>query len=438
MAKKTDHKEKVAMKTITIALIGAGQRGENYGAYALKHPYEVQFVAVAEPNPKRRARFQAQHDIPAERCFTNWQELLQHPPLADAMLICTQDSLHFAPAMAALDAGYHVLLEKPMSPRPEECVAMGKRAEELQRIFLICHVLRYTNFFATIKQLLDAGEIGQLLSIQHNENVAFWHYAHSYVRGNWRNTRESSPMILAKSCHDMDILLWLVGADCTHIASFGSLTHFTAKNAPAGAPQRCLDGCPVANTCPYYAPKFYMTGESGWPVSVISDDISMEAVLKVLQEGPYGRCVYYCDNDVVDHQVVNLAFANEVTAAFTMCAFTDDVSRTIKLMGTKGEIRGKVNRDKSELEVIDFSSRTQKVITLQSEGGPQGHGGGDFGVMRNFVNMVRTNDQYHGLTSAAISVQSHLMAFAAEEARLTKTVVSLPEFHQKLMSCPSE
>lgn len=418
-----NHRRKI-VKKVTIAVIGAGQRGNNYGNYVAKHPYEVQFVAVAEPTTIRRARFQSLFGIAEEQCFSDWQELLARPKLADAVLICTQDRMHFAPAMAALNLGYHVLLEKPMSPAPEECIKMGERAEQLNRVFAICHVLRYTNFFATIKKLLDNAAIGQLVSIQHNENVAYWHFAHSYVRGNWRNSTRSSPIILAKSCHDMDILLWLAGADCTNLSSFGSLTHFTSENAPVGAPNRCLDGCPVADTCPYYAPTFYLTGEDGWPASIISDEKSMDARLKALAEGPYGRCVYHCDNDVVDHQVVNMEFANQVTAAFTMCAFTDDVSRTIKLMGTRGEIRGVVNRDRSEIEILTFFPKSHELTTLQSKGGPQGHGGGDFGVMRHFVRLLQEDTKHSELTSAATSVQSHLMAFAAEQSRLEHRNIS--------------
>jgi predicted dehydrogenase len=417
------------MRTVTVALIGAGQRGMDcYGVYALKFPYEVRFVAVAEPNQARRERFKQAHQLTDDQCFTDWRDLLARPRLADAIMICTQDRLHFAPVMAAIQAGYHILVEKPLSPDPNECLQMGAAANRTGGVFLIGHVLRYTNFFSTIKQLLEEGRIGQLISIQHNENVAFWHYAHSFVRGNWRNSNESSPMILAKSCHDMDILLWLADADCTYISSFGSLTHFTSKNAPPGAPDRCLDGCPVAHTCPYYAPKFYITGEKGWPASVISDDLSVEALLKALQEGPYGRCVYHCDNNVVDHQVVSLEFANNVTAVFTMCAFTDDVHRTIKLMGTAGEIHGIISGRKCEIKIFDFVTRASTTIVLQNETGPQGHGGGDFGLMQHFIQMVQNGGQESGLTSVARSVQSHLMAFAAEQARLDRKTINLQEF----------
>lgn len=414
-----------------MALIGAGQRGMDcYARYALKFPHEVEFVAVAEARPERRKKFQQQHGLADSACYSDWRDLLAQPEVADAVMVCTQDQMHYEPAMAALQAGYHVLLEKPMSPDPRECLEMGECAKEQGRIFSICHVLRYTNFFTTIKQLLEQGEIGQLISIQHNENVAYWHYAHSYVRGNWRNSQLSSPMILAKSCHDMDILLWLAGADCLNISSLGTLTHFKAANAPAGAPERCLDGCPVADTCLYYAPRHYLIEGERWPASIISDDHSMAARYQALLEGPYGRCVYHCDNNVVDHQVVNLEFANEVTAVFTMCAFTEKCERTIKLMGTRGEIRGAM--EKGEIEVLDFATKASKIITLASGEGVTGHGGGDFGLMRDFVRLVQQDGRQVGRTSADIAVQSHLMAFAAEEARLSKQVISLAAFRQNL------
>ena len=420
------------MRKVTMAVIGAGQRGlHSYSPYALRYPDELQFVAVADPCVERHQKFQHMHGLPDTMCFADWRELLAQPKLADAVLITTQDRQHYEPAIAALKAGYHVLLEKPMSPDARECIEMGNCAQQYGRIFSICHVLRYTPFFATIKRLLDEGAIGRLISIQLNENVAFWHYAHSFVRGNWRNSSLSSPMILAKSCHDMDILLWLAGADCINISSFGTLTHFTAENAPAGAPLRCLDGCPVADTCIYYAPRQYLTEHLGWPTSVISNDLSIEARTQALHEGPYGRCVYHCDNNLVDHQVVAAEFANEVTAAFTMCAFTDGVHRTLKLMGTRGEIRATMDTD--EIEVCSFSTRKKQHITIEYQEGHVGHGGGDFGIMHDFVRLVQNEHvQQESRTSASISVQSHLMAFAAEQSRLEKRVINLNEYVNSL------
>ncbi len=417
------------MKKVTMALIGAGQRGTDaYAPYALNHKNEVQFVAVAEPNSFRRENFRQKHDISEDMCFEGWEELLEKPKMADAVLICVQDNMHLAPTIKALEAGYHVLLEKPMANNPEDCITMGEYAKKYKKVFSICHVLRYTAFFTKLKNLIDEGKLGKLVSIQHNENVAYWHQAHSFVRGNWSNSDVSSPMILAKSCHDMDIMLWLAGDDCTDISSFGELIHFKKDNAPEGAPFRCLDGCPHEMECLYYAPNQYLTDDTDWPTSTISDDMSIEGRTKALLEGPYGRCVYHCDNNVVDHQVVNLEFANGVTAAFTMCAFTKDGSRTIKLMGTKGEIRG--HMEKNEIEVLDFLTGTSETIKLSS--GDSAHGGGDYNLFRDFIKLVRNNASGEGLTSADKSVQSHLMAFAAEKARVEKKVVNIKEYTKEL------
>jgi predicted dehydrogenase len=247
--------------------------------------------------------------------------------------------------------------------------------------------------------------------------------AHSFVRGNWRNSDKSSPMILQKSCHDMDILRWLIGADCSNISSFGELTYFKAENAPEGAPLMCLDGCKHKNECAYYAPKFYLTEDTDWPTSAISNDHSYEARVKALKEGPYGRCVYHCDNNVVDHQVVSMEFTNGVTAAFTMCAFTNEISRTIKLMGTEGEIRGAM--EKNEIEVKNFASGTTDVIHLQE--GKAGHGGGDDGIMKDFISLLQSQktDVDYCIDD---SVHSHLMAFAAEKSRLEKKIVNMAKY----------
>ncbi|MDU5144528.1 MAG: Gfo/Idh/MocA family oxidoreductase [Paenibacillus dendritiformis] len=420
------------MKKVKLALIGAGLRGVNYTNYALEHPVEAEVVAVAEPVEERRMSFQQAHRLPDEMCFADWREMMNRPKLADAVLICTQDYMHYGPTMRALECGYHVLLEKPMSPKPLECIRMGERARQAGLVFSICHVLRYTRFFGTIKQMLEEGRIGRLMSIQHNENVGYWHQAHSFVRGNWRNADETSPMILAKSCHDMDILLWLAGESCTNVASFGRLSHFKAENAPAGAPKRCLDGCPAAEDCLYYAPKTYLTDEDNWMKLAISDDQSYEGRLKAIQEGPYGRCVYHCDNNVVDHQVVSMDFRNEVTAVFTMSAFTKECSRTIKLMGTEGEIRGAM--EKNEIELIRFDRNEPEPIFLGAPGGHAGHGGGDEGLIRDFIRLVANGGALQGLTSAENSVQSHMMAFAAEEARVTGKVVHLPEYLERFAS----
>lgn len=314
-----------------------------------------------------------------------------------------------------------------MSPDAEECIEMGAAAEKYGRVLAICHVLRYAPFFTEVKRIIDEGKIGEIMSIQLIENVAYWHQAHSYVRGNWRKTAESSPMILAKSCHDMDMLLWLMNKKCTRVSSFGELTHFKAENAPEGAAERCLDGCKARHECPYYAPRIYIDWKGVWQADVIrkvvSLDTSTEGLLKALRTGPYGRCVYHCDNDVVDHQIVNLEFENGANASFTMCAFTYEEGRNIKVMGTKGEIIGWSG--KNRIEYTTYLEKAEHVITVNPEGG---HMGGDVGIMRDFIQQVASDGKTEGRTSAARSVESHLVALAAEKSRLEKRIVEMDEY----------
>lgn len=415
------------MKRIDAVLIGAGQRGKDiYGDYALRHPHNLRFVAVAEPNDERRNTFARLHGIKENRCYEDWSMIFEENQIADVAFICTQDNQHYLPAIEALKKGYHVLLEKPMAVKPDECVELEKLADKFGKMFAIAHVLRYTPFFSTLKRLVEEDKIGRLISIRHIENVGHLHHAHSYVRGNWRNSEKSSPMILAKSCHDMDVLLWLAGEDCLKISSFGSLSHFTKENAPEGSPERCLDGCPADKECPYYAPKQYLTSNTGWPTSVISNDTSLESRVKALKEGPYGRCVYRCDNNVVDHQVVNMEFANEVTAEFTMCAFGAYGGRRIELMGTKGEIEG--DMEKNEIQITEFNTMNTETIKLGSV--LSGHGGGDDGFISNFISKLAKGENNSILTSASASVQSHLMAFAAEKSRIEYKIIDMKSFRE--------
>lgn len=411
---------------ISAILIGAGARGmDAYGAYALRHPEKLKFVAVAEPNEARRSAMAAAHHIPPDRCFDDWKPLLALGKIADSCLVCTQDRFHVEPAEAALKLGYHVLCEKPMHPEAEACVALVEAAKTSGKTLTICHVLRYSPFFTQIKKLLDEGRIGQAVSVQHIESVGFFHQAHSFVRGNWRSSRESSPMILQKSCHDMDILLWLLGKHCLQVSSFGSLTHFTPENAPAGGTERCLDGCPHTATCPYYCARIYEEDAAGFR-RVVSLDDSPEAVTQALKTGPYGRCVYRCDNDVVDHQVVNLLFEGGVTASFTMCAFTQRCTRILNIMGTMGQIQADMG--KNQIVVSDFLTGNREEITVRIPRG--GHSGSDTGLMEGFVRTVESNGAYQ-VSSAEDSLESHLMALAAEESRLTGQTVDLLAFREK-------
>ena len=423
------------LKPVTFAICGCGCRGlEAYARYQKLHPEKMKIVAGADVRPERLTMLREQYDVPEEMCFASDKEMLTQPRLADVMIIATQDQQHVEEALAALDKGYHLLLEKPISPRLEECMALLKKAHEAKQAVVVCHVLRYTRFYAALEALLRRGEIGKIETIDAVEHVAYWHYAHSYVRGNWRRSEEMSPMILAKSCHDMDILRWLAGERCLKVQSFGALDYFKPEHAPQGAALRCLDGCACKDSCPYDAEKIYISNArsglrsvgKGWPCSVLVSDPTEESVYEALRTGPYGRCVYHSDNDVVDHQTVNMEFENNITVTFTMTAFTETCHRTVKVTGTLGDVEGDMEENKLYLHRF---GQPEQVIDLGSTSNEfAGHGGGDMGMMEYVCDLMAAGG-IDGLTSVDASVESHVMALAAEASRVAGgAVISLDEF----------
>lgn len=413
------------MDNITAVVIGAGARGMD--AYINKPiPGQLTIVGVAEPNDYRRKHMKEKYDIPSEHCFNGYEELLNGPKIADLAIICTPDRMHYQPAKMAIEKGYHIMLEKPISPIPSEVYLIGRLAEKHDKVFSVCHVLRYTSFYSELKRILDSGTIGKLISVVHCEDVGYWHQAHSFVRGNWGNNEDSSPMILQKCCHDMDLLVYLVGSRCKKISSFGSLTHFKPENAPSGAPLRCTDGCPAFDTCQFNAVKLYLGRNRGWAKQHFDiEDGSDEAILKELTTNRYGRCVYRCNNNVVDHQVVNMEFENEETVSFTMCAFTESNKRISRFLGVDGEIC--CDMGKNTIVVRNFKTGNTETIIVNPNSG--GHGGGDYGIMTSVINAVLGNTV--DKTSVQESVQSHMMAFAAEESRLSGRSIDMNEFVEK-------
>ena len=422
-------------KPVTFAICGCGARGlEAYAPYQLTHPEEMKVVAGADVRPERLELLQKRFGVPAGMCFPSDEALLAQPKLADVMIVSTQDRQHVSAALKALDKGYHILLEKPISPDLGQCRALQEKARETGRAVVVCHVLRYTKFYAVLEDLLRRGEIGKIETIDAIEHVAYWHQAHSFVRGNWRNSSETSPMILQKSCHDMDILRWLAGKPCLRVQSFGSLDYFTPANAPQGAAKRCLDGCAAKDGCPYDAEKIYITDPrtgirgrgKGWPCAVLASDPDEDKIWDALRTGPYGRCVFHCDNNVVDHQTVNLEFANHIHATFTMTAFTQDCHRTIKITGTRGEIQG--DMEENVLYLRRFGQPEEVIDLHQEEGTYSGHGGGDFGLMADFCRLMAEGGA-QSLTGVDASVESHVMALAAEASRLDGgRTITLSEF----------
>lgn len=405
-------------RPLTAVVLGAGNRGNVYASYSQKFPDELKIVGVAEPIELRRKRFAEQYGIPVGHQWVTWEHALQIPKFADVLIITTPDHLHYGPAMQGLALDYDLLLEKAIAQSWPQCNDILQLSQQRQRIVAICHVLRYTPYFRKLKAVMDSGALGTIVSVQHFEPVEHIHMSHSFVRGNWRNTQESNPMILSKSCHDLDILRWLIDKPCVRLASFGSLKYFKAENAPVGSPLRCTDGCPVESTCPWSALKIYLKRDD-WVRSLRLENYEPETILHALKTGPYGRCVFRCDNDVVDHQVVALEFAEQITASFAMEAFTSYGGRRTAVMGTLGDAVG----DMQTLTVNDFRTRTKQVWDASTN--DSGHGGGDFGLMRDFIQAVSQRNPALLTSTIEASMESHLMGFKAEESRLTGKVVNL-------------
>ncbi len=411
-------------KPVTIIIAGCGGRGSGYSQFALEHPDRMKVVGVAEPIDTRRERMVGQHKLDPKNVFADWRQMAQRERFADGVIVATQDAMHADPAVAFAQLGYHMLLEKPMAPTEADCRRIVQAVTKAGILFAVCHVLRYTSYTRRLKAMVDSGLIGEVVSLQHLEPVGYWHQAHSFVRGNWRNEKESSCMLLAKSCHDLDWIRHIMAAPCRKVSSFGSLKHFRKECQPAGAAARCLD-CGIERQCPYSAPKIYLdrvrAGYLGWPVDVLTEDTTIAGVTEALRTGPYGRCVYACDNDVVDNQIVNMLFDGGRTAAFTMTAFNASGHRKTRLFGTKGEIYSEGAR----IEHFDFLTDKTEVLDADAASDATilgGHGGGDYGLMTAFIAALAANDKSKILSGPAETLESHLMVFAAERARLNGTV----------------
>ena len=403
------------MKKLTFAMLGMGNRGTAYAGKQLKFPEEMEVVAMAD---NRRVRLDAANkylNLPEDRLFDGADAILAQPKLADIMVIATQDAQHREHAIRAMEIGYDLLLEKPISNKLEDIVVIAETAKRLGRRVVVCHVLRYTVFYQQVKRLIDEGVVGDVITVEAMEHVGFHHYCHSYVRGNWHNLAMSSPMILAKCSHDMDILLWLAGEDCVKLNSYGSLDHFKAENCPEGATERCKE-CQL--DCPFHAQRFYLSRLPGWPTTILHPEPNEERILQVLDETNYGKCVYKMDNDVVDHQTVHLQMGDNITATFQMMGFTNQQTRTIRIMGSEGEIWG--NFKTNELYYQKFGGPVESLDLTQYTTDFTGHGGGDARLIYDVIRHHRGDDfDRSSITLIDRSVQSHYMAFAAEQSRIS-------------------
>ena len=426
------------MKKYKVIIIGAGSRGAAYAKNMKMMPDKFEVVGVADPIAERCENIQTMFQVSDENCYSDWQEILNRPKFADIAIIATMDDMHYEVALKAIEQGYDLLLEKPLAQTVEQCVGIANAAKNKGVQVLVCHVLRYTPFFKEVKKLVMDGVIGDVMSVLQVEAVGNVHQSHSYVRGDWHREDETTPMLLAKCCHDLDIIQWIVDKPCKKVSSFGELTHFKPENAPKGAPIRCIDGgCPAEDTCPYHYQKVYMSDKTQrWMRLAVGRGLSKdfrptdEEVIEGLKNKNFGNCVYHANNNVVDHQVVNMEFEGGVTASLTMNAFNQG-GRYIRVFGTKGELYA--NASDKEITVFSFDTREcSKVEVVETEESIMGgHGGGDYGIIEEMYDYM--SGQYTGYCAAdiEISVKNHIIGFAAEKARHLDKVEYVAEFSKE-------
>ncbi|MBI5706676.1 MAG: Gfo/Idh/MocA family oxidoreductase [Armatimonadetes bacterium] len=406
---------KALVSPVTAIICGYGGRGGYYGSMQAQLPGEWKVVGVAEPIDYRNEAAARIHNLPDGLRFSTWEHVFDRPKFADVVVISMPDNLHYKPTLRALEMGYDVLLEKPIAQTWRQCQDILELANKKGRIVGVCHVLRYAPYFVQMHAAISQGVIGDVVSIQHLEPIHYLHFAHSFVRGPWHNSRASNPSLLSKSCHDLDIIRWLVGKPCTRVSSLGGLRWFRKENAPKGAPRMCLAGCPHEATCIYHAGRVYVKEKLWSTHHIISRDRSDQAILEQLRKVHIGRCVFQADNDVADHQLVNMEFAGGATAAFSMEAMTSYAGRRTRVMGTKGDIVG----DENVLDVFDFENRTRIQWDVNRHYRDlSGHGGGDLRLVRDFTQAVARHDPNLLSSNLGESMESHLIGFQAERSRL--------------------
>lgn len=409
------------MSIKTVAIVGLGARGHHtYAKYQHIFPDRMKIVAIADTDPEKLQICKEEFNVADEMCFTSAVDLLTQEKLADVVFIATQDGQHKEHTLLAIERGYEILLEKPISNNPLDCIEIRDRAIEAGVNITVCHVLRYTMFYKMIKETIDSKLIGDVVAVQAIENVSYWHQAHSFVRGNWCNSEETSPMILQKCCHDFDIINWLIGKKCLSVSSYGSLKYFHSGNAPEGSTSHCFN-CGAKEKCPYDAYKIYVTGFNGilngntdWPVNIVKENPTVESVMEELKTSRFGRCVFRCGNNVVDHQVVNMQYEDDITVQFTMCGLTYDMSRYIKVMGTMGEIIADQVTNIVRVRTFLGEEIIYDINELASD--LSGHGGGDNQMITELFESMDNKGQTN--SNIANSISSHMQAFAAEYSRV--------------------
>jgi len=409
-------------KVLTIAIIGMGARGGYaYGTYLIEHKEKFKITAICDVDEYRLNKWGDMMNVPQENRFLSEEEFYKEKR-ADVLFVTTMDKLHIRMANKGLELGYNLLVEKPLSDDKKELKSLVEHAKKANKKVMVCHVLRYTVWIRKCKEIIDSGAIGRLVSIDHTENVVYWHEAHSYVRGNWHKREDCSPMIMAKCCHDLDLLQYFAQSRCKSVSSMGDLRYFKKENKPEGSADRCTN-CKFCDTCTYSAKRIYIDGWhrnheiQDFPFTLITDvyPVTEEALFKSIKEGRYGKCVFACDNNVVDNQTTIMTFENDVTATLKMEAFVRDGGRDIRFFGTDGELDLFEGQNVIILKKFNGETETWKINELTDD--LQGHGGGDHRMLDKLYDVMALDDKNVD-TSIEASVESHYMALAAEKSRL--------------------
>ncbi len=427
---------------LTAVIVGAGHRSIVYASYAYHAPDELEIIGVVDPAPRRRERAAKEFKLKPDQCFTSIDEFLTQPKKADFVINGTMDNLHVSTSLPLLAAGYDILLEKPLATSQAELRQLVEATRRHGRRVSICHVLRYTPFYRAIRERVQRGDIGELLNVQAVEHVSYHHMAVGFVRGKWaRLDRSHSTMLMAKSCHDLDIIAWMKsGVAPMRVSSVGGNYQFRPEKAPAGAGTKCLVDCPIEADCLYSARRHYIDHPERWSMYVwaslehIEKPTIEDKIASLKGDNPYGRCVWKCDNDVVDHQSVAVEFADGCTATLNMIGGSARPARHLHLIGTHGEIQGCFEDSKFVVRHIDLRpghEYTEKVVDVKVTGDMSGalggHGGGDLRLVQDFVRVLRGEQPSISFTPLEDSLSGHLMGFCADESRVQRTVVEIPK-----------
>lgn len=406
----------------TIAVLGLGNRGGEYSLFIKYfHRKRAKIVSICDLDENKLNRYSKKLKIDKDKVFASSDEFFGKGVLADAIIIATQDSTHYIMAKRAMEVGYKfILLEKPVSGKMEECYELNELAKKNNVVVVVCHVLRYSNYFGKIKKLIENNAVGEVVAINQVENVGYFHFSHSFVRGAWRNEALSSPSILAKCCHDLDMLYWYADSEPISVSSLGGLIHFKSENAPEGSTDFCMSGCKVKDSCPYDAEAFYIT-DPFWKAKFIKyltstvfgkAKVSTEEKREILRSGQYGRCVYRCDNDVCDYQTVSVEHKNGIFTSLTMTAFSAECIRETRVLGTLGEI---VARDNG-IKLLVYGKKA-KIIKNGALALP-GHVEGDIRTVKSFIKLINNDlDNLKDVTTLDATLRSHKMAALAEISR---------------------